>query len=189
MPLPLPLGIDDFQQLRELGLEYIDKSHLIRALLDKPGTQAVLLPRPRRFGKSLNLSMLRCFFEKRDEDLWPLFADLSIAQAGERYRAHFQRYPVIYLTFKGVKHDRFEDCWAAIRLKIEALFREHQGLLESGRLDPGEARHYRAVLDGTAEMALYHRALIDLSTYLRRVHGEPVVLLIDEYDEPIHAAT
>jgi hypothetical protein len=185
--LPIPIGIDDFRQLREQGLAYVDKSHLIRALLDKPGAQAVLLPRPRRFGKSLNLSMLRSFFEKREEDLWPLFADLSIASAGEPYRKHFQRYPVIHITFKGVKHDRFEDCWGAIRLKIERLFSEHERVIDSGRLDAREVADYRAVLDGTAGPALYHSALIDLSAILHRVHGQPVVILIDEYDEPIHA--
>lgn len=187
MARPLPIGIDDFRELRARGLEYVDKSLLIRELLDKPGVQALLLPRPRRFGKTLNLSLLRYFFEKRDEDLWPLFADLSIAQAGERYREHFQRYPVIHLTFKGAWHERWDDCWGAIRFKIEALFREHQGVLSSGRLDSGEVRNYRAVLDGVAEPTLYHRALIDLSAYLHRVHGQQVVLLIDEYDEPIHS--
>jgi hypothetical protein len=82
----IPIGIDDFRALREQGMEYVDKSHLVRELLDK-GAQVVLLPRPRRFGKSLNLSMLRCFFEKRDEDLSGLFEGLSIAEAGEGYQA------------------------------------------------------------------------------------------------------
>jgi hypothetical protein len=188
MALLVPIGIDDFRDVRERGLEYVDKSHLIRELLDKAGAQVVLLPRPRRFGKTLNLSMLRCFFEKREEDLWPLFADLSIAQAGARYREHFQRYPVIHLTFKGVKHERFEDCWSAIQLKIQHLFDEHRGVLEGAALSALEARNYKAVLDGTAEAALYERALLDLASYLHRARGEKVVLLIDEYDEPIHAA-
>ncbi|WP_437660703.1 AAA family ATPase [Sorangium sp. So ce1182] len=100
MSIQVPIGIDDFRRLRELGLEYIDKSHLIQELLDRPGTEVVLLPRPRRFGKTLNLSMLRCFFEGHAEDLSPLFRDLHIWQAGERYRGHFQRYPVIHLTFR-----------------------------------------------------------------------------------------
>ena len=86
----VPIGIDDFRQLREAGLEYVDKSDLIRALLDRAGVEAVLLPRPRRFGKTLNLSTLRCWFEKRSEDLSHLFRDLSIWQAGDEYRAHFQ---------------------------------------------------------------------------------------------------
>jgi hypothetical protein len=147
----------------------------------------LLLPRPRRFGKTLNLSMLRAFFEKREEDLSHLFADLSILRAGEAYRAHLQRHPVIFLTFKGVKAETWEHAWAAIRRKIDTLFDEHRGLLEGGHLSEREARDFRAVLDGTAGRATYETALLDLSRALYRRHGEEVVILIDEYDEPIHA--
>ncbi len=186
VPLRIPIGIDDFRTLREERLEYIDKSDLIRQVLDKPGVQAVLLPRPRRFGKSLNLSMLRYFFEKRDEDLSGLFQDLSIWQAGDQYRAHFQRYPVIYFNFKGAKGDTFEQVADTIRIKIRTLFHEHRYLLDSERLSTWEIQSYRAILDNTAEPALLQQALLDLSSYLHTHHGEKVVILIDEYDEPIH---
>ncbi|MDC0748692.1 AAA family ATPase [Polyangium mundeleinium] len=186
-PLRVPLGIDDFQKVREGGLLYVDKTHLVTDLLEKAGAEVVLLPRPRRFGKSLNLSMVRCFFEKRAEDLSPLFRDLRVWQAGDAVRAHFQRYPVIHLTMKGAKQATFEACWKTIREKIEALFREHKALLTSGALDAREEEKYRAILDGTADDVLYGRALLDLCHYLHRAHGERVLLLIDEYDEPIHA--
>jgi hypothetical protein len=187
MARPIPIGIDDFRTVRERELEYVDKSHLIRELIDRPGAQVVLLPRPRRFGKTLNLSMLRAWFEKRDEDLGHLFRDLSIWQAGDAYRAHFQRYPVIHLSFKETKFESFDRCWGAIRKKIAVLFDEHRRVLEGGRLSEREAADFRAVVDGTAEQALYDRALLDLSAYLHAHHGEQVVILIDEYDEPIHA--
>jgi hypothetical protein len=187
MPVQVPIGIDDFRKIRENGLEYIDKTHLIRELLDQAGAEVVLVPRPRRFGKSLNLSMLRCFFEKRDEDLSHLFEGLSIWQAGEPYRAHFQRHPVIYLTLKGSKHDTFEACWASLRAKITDLFVQHRGVLDHPSLDEVERARFRQILDGTAGRELYDRALLDLSSYLHRAHGEQVVILIDEYDEPIHA--
>lgn len=187
MPVHVPIGIDDFRKVREGGLEYIDKTHLIKELLDMPGAEVALVPRPRRFGKSLNLSMLRCFFEKRDEDLAPLFVGLSIWQAGEPYRAHFQRYPVIYLTLKGSKHDTFEACWASLRAKITDLFVQHRRVLDHPSLDDVERARFRQILDGTAGRELYDRALLDLSRYLHRAHGEKVVILIDEYDEPIHA--
>jgi hypothetical protein len=121
-PPNVPIGIDDFRTLREAALVYVDKTHLIRELLDAPGDQVVLLLRPRRFGKSLNLSMLRYYFEKRDDDFSHLFSDLSIWQAGEPYRAHFQRYPVIYLTLKGTRAESFDECWSNIRRKIADLF-------------------------------------------------------------------
>ncbi len=188
MRLALPIGINDFRALREKGLTYVDKSGLLIEMIDRPGTQVLLLPRPRRFGKTLNLSMLRYFFEKRTEDLSHLFEGLAVWEAGETYRKHFQRYPVIFLTFRDVKAPTFEQCWARIQQKIVDLFREHRAtLLDAGILDPGEAREYQAVLDGTAEPVFYGRALGDLSRYLHRATGERAFILIDEYDEPIHA--
>jgi hypothetical protein len=86
----MTLRIADFRALREQVMEYVDKTHLVREVLDKVGTQVLLLPRPRRFGKTLNLSMMRYFFEKRPADLSPLFEGLAIFQAGDAYRAHFQ---------------------------------------------------------------------------------------------------
>jgi hypothetical protein len=185
--LRIPIGVSDFRKLREQGLAYVDKSHFLRELLDK-GAEGVLLPRPRRFGKTLALSMLQCFFEKRDEDFSSLFADLSIWQAGDAYRAHFQRYPVVFVTFKDVKAETWEQAWEKIEQKIRALFEQHRYLLESDRLSPEDRVDLRAVLDGTARRAGYESALLDLSRCLERHHGQKVVMLIDEYDQPIHAA-
>ena len=186
-PLPIPVGIDDFRKMRDLGLEYVDKSDLIRQIIDLPGTEVFLFPRPRRFGKTLNLSMLRYWFEKTDEDLSHLFEGLSIWEAGPQYRAQFQRYPVISFNFKGSKGTTFEETLSTIRYKVEDLYRRHQAVLDAGRLDEVAARRWRQILDGTASPALYTRALLDLSEDLRAHHGEKVVLLIDEYDEPIHS--
>ena len=186
MRLRLPIGVDDFRELRELGLEYIDKSQLICEILDLDA-RVVLVPRPRRFGKTVNLSMLRWFFERRDEDLSSLFEGLRIWEAGEGYRAHFQRHPVIHLSLKGTRHDTFEGCWDAVRTKIEVVFDQHRSLLDGGVLSARETRSYESILDGTASRSVYERSLLDLSTYLHRAYGERAVLLLDEYDEPIHA--
>jgi hypothetical protein len=190
MTMRVPIGIEDFRLLRERGLVYVDKSQLICDLIDQSGLEVVLLPRPRRFGKSLNLSMLRCFFEKGEKgkkDLSHLFEDLAVWRAGEVYRAHFQRYPVIHMTFKAVQLERYEDAWAAIQGKIRDQLNEHREVLESGALDPVTAERFRMILDGSAPPALYHRALLDLSRALHCYHGEKVIILIDEYDQPIHA--
>jgi hypothetical protein len=187
MVLRIPIGIDDFRTLREAKLEYVDKSDLIRQVIDQPGVQVILLPRPRRFGKSLNLSMLRYWFEKRDEDLSHLFQDLSIWQAGDEYRAHFQQYPVIDFNFKGTRYANYDDCMTSIREKIIDVYKVHRRVLDEGRLDDVEARRYRAILDGTASLSLYERALLDLSAYLHAYYGQRVIVLIDEYDEPIQA--
>jgi hypothetical protein len=187
MPVRIPIGHDDFRKLREEGLEYVDKSDMIRDLILRSGAEVVLFPRPRRFGKTLNLSMLRCWFEKTAEDLSHLFRDLAIWRAEEEVRAHFQRYPVIWLSLKETKLDRFERTLEAIQKKVRALFREHAYLLESDRLDEWQRADIRAILDGTASRGLLDRSLLDLSAYLHAHHGERVVILIDEYDEPIHA--
>lgn len=187
-PPRVAIGIDDFRKLREAELIYVDKTHLIRDLLDRPGAEVVLLPRPRRFGKSLNLSTIRCWFEKTDEDLSRLFEGLAIWTAGDEYRAHFQRYPVIHFSFKGVKHDSFEACLRAIRAKVVDLFVEHRDVLSSDRVDVAHKRRFQRVLDEDAPPDLCASALLDLSRCLREAHGEKVVILIDEYDEPIHAA-
>ncbi|WP_428263652.1 AAA family ATPase [Haliangium sp.] len=186
--LKVPTGIEDFRKLRELGLAYVDKSALIQALIDEAGTEVVLFPRPRRFGKSLNLSMLRCWFERQDEDLSHLFEDLAIWDAGESYRAHFQRYPVIHLSFKACDAARAEVCLSRIRERLRALYSEHRAVLDAGGLDAGERERFEGILSGTAPDRVYERALLDLSTYLHRHHGEKVVILIDEYDAPIHGA-
>ncbi len=186
MPLRIPLGLDDFRKLREQGLVYVDKSLFIREILDK-GAQTILLPRPRRFGKTLNLSMLRCFFEQREEDLSPLFEGLAIARAGEAYQAHFQRYPVIFVTFKEVKATTWEQAWLAIQEKLRVLIGEHRYLVESDRVSQGDIARLAAILDGTADEVTHQFSLLLLSRCLAQHHGRDVVVLIDEYDTPIHA--
>ncbi len=186
MPLRLPIGISDFRKLREARAEYIDKSHLIMEILDR-AAEVFLFPRPRRFGKTLNLSMLRCFFEKQPEDLSHLFEGLAVWEADDVYREHFQRYPVISLTFRDIKASTFEQCWTDIQKKIQALYGEHRWLLDQGNLVDYERRDFEAILAGTAESAIYRRALGDLSRYLHRATGERAMIFIDEYDEPIHA--
>ncbi|WP_428261216.1 AAA family ATPase, partial [Haliangium sp.] len=183
MTFHVATGIDDFRKLRELGLAYVDKSALIRDLLDDPGSEVALLPRPRRFGKSLNLSMLRWFFEKRDEDLSHLFEDLDIWRAGDAYRAHFQRYPVIHLSLKGTGAESPELCRARVYESLQALYREHKAVLDGDTLDDIERARFRSVLDGSADDVVYERCLLDLSGYLRRHRGEKAVILIDEYDD------
>jgi Predicted AAA-ATPase/PD-(D/E)XK nuclease superfamily len=187
MPVRIPVGYDDFRMLREAGLEYVDKSDMIPDLILRSGAEVVLFPRPRRFGKTLNLSMFRCWFEKTGEDLSHLFQDLSVWRAGDEVRAHFQRYPVISLSLKETKLDRFERTLEAIHKKLQRLFDEHRYLAGSERLSDQQRQEIRAVLEGTAAPVLYERALLDLSAALRAHHGERVVILIDEYDEPIHA--
>ncbi|MBK9266719.1 MAG: AAA family ATPase [Polyangiaceae bacterium] len=186
MALRIPTGISDFRLLREGKFEFVDKSHFITELLDRDGNTVVLLPRPRRFGKTINLTMLKWFFEKRDENLWHLFEDLHVARAGDAYRAHFQQYPVIHISFKGTKADNFDECRDKIRQVIRKSYEAHRLVLE-GKLDGPNQRDFQAVIEGTASEALYQWSLLNLTEYLHEVHGKRPIVLIDEYDAAIHA--
>lgn len=182
----IPLGISDFRKLRNGGFTYIDKTRLITEVIDHLGIEVLLLPRPRRFGKTLNLSMLRWFFEKRNEDLWSLFDGLHVARAGEKYRGHFQQYPVIFISFRATKSDTWVECQHQIKKALRDLFEEHRSSLE-GRLEPIHAREFEEIVNGTADDLAYPSALYNLTKYLHKVHGKPPIVLIDEYDAPIHA--
>ena len=132
---PIALGISDFRMLREGGFAYVDKTALVDDVLTE-GAQVLLAPRPRRFGKTINLSMLRCFFEKTGEDRSALFAGLHAASSAVA-RPHFQRYPVIFLSFKDVKPTSWEHCLGGIAGVLADAFGEHGDLLTEGKLDGG----------------------------------------------------
>lgn len=183
--LRFPLGISDFRTLREGGYRYIDKTAFVDAVVDGDA-QVMLLPRPRRFGKTLNLSMLRCFLDKSAEDCRPLFEGLAVASS-EAARPHAQRYPVIYLTFKDIKPSSWEDCVAGIANALAKVYGEHRHLLAEGSLDDEDARIFRAVLDRRATKAELAISLELLSRLLAEHHRERVLILLDEYDSPIHA--
>ncbi len=122
---PIPIGIDDFRKLREENFEYIDKTFFITEFIDRSNIKVILVPRPRRFGKSMNMSMLKWFFEKRDEDVWHLFEGLHVARAGEKYREHFQKYPVIHISFKETKALSWNECRRQVQMAIRRLYEEH----------------------------------------------------------------
>ena len=187
MTLHYPIGQNDFRVIREIGLVYVDKTRFIRELLDLPGFQTVLLCRPRRFGKTINLSTLRYFFERSTEDRSALFDGLEIMRAGPMYRQHFQRYPVITLTFKGIKETSWSSCHTALRREVTLLYEAHREAFSHPGLTPTLQREAQAILAQTADDVTYRRGLKTLSQLLYEVHGERVVILIDEHDEPIRA--
>lgn len=181
----LPIGISDFRMLREEDRYYVDKSHFIREIIDA-SAQVLLLPRPRRFGKTLNLSMLRYFFETRAEDLRPIFQGLSIAD-DPVFDAHFGRYPVIYLTFKDLKSLRWSDCFEGIQRMIAWEVLRHQEAMGKADLPEAVSETLDALLHLTASAKTCEDSLRLLSDALARHYGHPAVILIDEYDTPIHA--
>lgn len=182
----LPIGISDFKILREGDFAYVDKSLLIQEILEK-GSTVSLIPRMRRFGKTLNLSMLRYFFEKNEEDTSHLFQGLKIWQ-DEKARSFQGKFPVIFLTLKDIKQATWEESQLALRRLIADEFERHQKLLEDEILTEREKELFRRILTDDEDLTLYEQSLFYLSGWLERAYSERVILLIDEYDTPAHAA-
>lgn len=153
---PLPVGVDDFEQLITNGYCYVDKTLLLKELLDKKG-EVNLFTRPRRFGKSLNMSMLRYFFEDgRDYagnrvERKGLFEGLAIMQAGEAYLRHMGKYPVIMLSLKSAKQEDFAQAIAALKEEIAGEFARHSYILKSDNMAGYIREKCTAIMEGKAE--------------------------------------
>lgn len=186
---PLPIGIDDFEKLITKGYYYVDKTWLIKEFLDKKG-EVNLFTRPRRFGKTLNLSMLKCFFEKPLNGLSrrPLFEGLKIMDAGEKYTSHMERYPVIALTLKSAKQPTWEMAYLSMVDDIACEFARHPEILQCEAISEADREKYIRLRDRKAEQIEYAKALKFLSQCLKAVYGEAVIILIDEYDVPLENA-
>lgn len=180
------IGESDFRKLRRDNIDIIDKSQLIIDLVKDPA-RVNLFPRPRRFGKTTNLSMLRYFFENSTEDRTYLFDSMRVWQSPEA-RAHFQKYPVIWLSLKDVKGDNWEDALNLLRMILQELLLEHKELLESPALSKSERDTCREIIDGSADAQTYAAIPKHLSRWLSEHHKTDVVILIDEYDTPIYSA-
>jgi len=182
----LPVGISDFEEVIAQNYYFVDKSLLIKEIFDS-GAKVTLIPRPRRFGKTLNLSMIRCFFEKVEESKAHLFNSLKITEHPEIMKNQGQS-PVIFLTFKDVKQDNWQICYEKMRELIGNEFYRHNYLNNSNLLNSIQQKNFKAVIDGTATQAVYENSLKNLSEYLAKYHNKKPVMLIDEYDAPVHAS-
>ncbi|MDM8558936.1 AAA family ATPase [Candidatus Parabeggiatoa sp. HSG14] len=180
----LPIGLSDFKEVREENYYYVDKSLFIQEVINR-SSKVLLLPRPRRFGKTLNLSMLRYFLEKREESLAPLFKGLAIDQDTEIMQ-HQGQYPVIFLTFKSCKGSTIEDCLSQIRSLLIELYLEHQPQLYS-QLNEYERKEYDKILTEGKQLIHWQSALSFLMRLFHQQTGKRVIVLLDEYDAPIHA--
>lgn len=184
---PLPIGVDDFEKLRENDYYYVDKTLLIKELLLKKG-EVNLFTRPRRFGKTLNMSMLKCFFEFADPARNHLFNGLKIMETGESYLAHMGCYPVISLSLKSTRQEDFETSCAKIMDAVSSEFRRHRFLLSGDRLDDSQKERYFQIMEGQAKRSDYTAALRFLSEVLHQYYGKKTIILIDEYDVPLEHA-
>ena len=193
MRTKLPIGIEKFEEIRTEGFYYVDKTGLIRELLDNWG-KVNLFTRPRRFGKSLNMSMLRCFFEYGCDST--LFDGLEIARQREYCQKYMGKFPVILITLKGVDARNYEEAAGMLRSIIGTAALRFQFLADSPRLSNEDKSLYRQLIkiddSGKQGFSMPPEVLADslrmLSELLRKHYGQNVILLIDEYDVPLDKA-
>ena len=181
----LPIGVSDFKKLRENKFYYIDKTGFITEIIET-SAEIILLPRPRRFGKTLNLSMLRYFFEKTEKNTGKLFKGLKIEKQ-EIFHDHQGKYPVIFLTLKDIKHRNWNECLNGLKTVIYKEYSRHRYLLNEDTLFPDEKQLFENILKGMSDITDYENSLQFLSEFLYRFYNQPVIILIDEYDTPLHA--
>ena len=181
--LPCAVGNTSYVEISS-ECYYVDKTLLIRDLIDDRN-MVTLFTRPRRFGKTLAVNMLKTFFEKTDEDTSKYFTDKKIWRCGPKYRAQQGTYPVIMLTFKDVKFDSWQDSLEAIRLVMKDEYKRHSELADSSALGPDDKDYLARMESGTLTDVEFSRSLLNLTRMLAAHHGKNVIILIDEYDTPI----
>ncbi len=181
--LKLPVGIDDFRKIRECGFYYVDKTKLVEQLMQNWG-EVNLFTRPRRFGKTLNMSMLRSFFEIGTDK--SLFDGLYISQNKELCDMHMGKYPVISITLKGIEGMTFEEARNMLKIILKNEARRHYYLKNSDRLTDDDKQQYEQILLGTAENTADSLRLLSQLLFLH--YDKKVVILIDEYDVPLDKA-
>ena len=179
----LPIGVSDFK-LATTGYYYVDKTLMIRDFLDKK-PMVSLFTRPRRFGKTLNMDMLRVFFEKTNEDTSVYFKNKQIWQCGDYYTKHQGQYPVIFLTFKDVKSMTWEETFQKIRRLISLEFIRHNELETSSVLTAYEKEQYHLLAGDSGDEVDCQMGLQLLSLLLHKHYGRECIIIIDEYDTPI----
>lgn len=191
MKKALPIGVDNFEKVIKEGYCYIDKTMLIKELLDLKG-EVNLFTRPRRFGKTLNLSMLRYFFEdtgnvEKNMQNKELFQNMKILDAGEDYTNQMGMYPVMNLTLKSTKQENFEAAYYTMQTEIASEFDRHRNVIEQEKdcITSKEYEQYIKIADEKADQRLLQSSLKLFSKCMHKITGKNTVILIDEYDVPL----
>ncbi len=179
---PIAIGTEDFKKIIETGSLFIDKTLFIKEIIDD-SSQALCLPRPRRFGKTLNMSMLYYYFSNEFNSK-KLFEGLNITKEGSRYLDEMNKYPTIFISLKDTKRDTYEDFIDAYKDIMKSLYDKYKKLLEDNVLDETEKEDYLKITRKEEERFLSN-ALSKLVYYLNKYYKQEVIVLLDEYDAPI----
>ena len=185
--LSIPVGVSDFEEIRRNGYYYVYKSGLIGELLSTTGTKVTLITRPRRFGKTLGMSMLESFFDIR-KDNKALFEELEIAKRHELCMEWMNQWPTVFVSFRQVDGLNFNSAYDMLTLVISELYKKHLYLLDSDKLDSFDKEIVKQLIQGTASAKDMKGSLMLLTRLMYQQYGKPVILLIDEYDVPVAKA-
>ncbi|MGN0575600.1 MAG: AAA family ATPase [Ruminococcus sp.] len=183
----IPIGKEDFKELIDDNCCFVDKTLLIRDIIDS-GAKVSLFTRPRRFGKTLNMSMLRRYFERTEQDNSYLFEGLKISGAGNKYKKYMGQYPVISISLKGVGQSSYEEAFYEFKNVVAREVWRHKELLKSDNLMPSDRKKLEKICSDEASDSVYNTSLKLLSDSLFNEYGKQVVVLIDEYDVPLQSA-
>lgn len=185
--LSIPVGVSDFEEIRRNGYYYVDKSGLIGELLGTTGTKVTLITRPRRFGKTLGMSMLESFFDIQ-KDNKTLFEGLEIANRHDLCTEWMNQWPTVFVSFRQVDGLNFNSAYDMLTLVISELYKKHLYLLDSDKVDSFDKEIVKQLIQGTASTKDTKGSLMLLTRLMYQQYGKPVILLIDEYDVPVAKA-
>ena len=189
--LKIPVGISDFAKIQNYGYYYVDKTGLIADLLEKETAEVTLITRPRRFGKTMGMSMLANFFDVR-KDSQAMFEGLEISKNETLCSEWMNQWPVLFLTFKDVDGLTFASAKEMLLNRIAAIYNDHSYLLEGTRVQENDRKVFERLADevsGNPTDAMLKTSIVLLMRLMRNHYGKPVILLIDEYDVPIAKAS
>ena len=186
--LKIPVGISDFAQIRENGYYYIDKSGMIQEILRTESTAVTLITRPRRFGKTLGMSMMASFFDVR-KDSRALFAGMEISKDEKLCKKWMNQYPMLFVSWKDVDGLNFQSAYEMLSAVIADLYKEHSYLLDCEQINGADREIIRKITWGMASETEIKRSLALLITVMKEYYGKPVILLLDEYDVPVAKAS
>ena len=181
------IGISDFKMLRIRDNYYIDKTLFIKHIIDNQ-SGVTLITRPRRFGKTLNMSMLRYYFDCNAQYTEELFKGLKIMEQGEKYTSKHGYYPCIYMTLKDVRDVSFENMLLDMKTAVLEVYQEHMYLLDSDKIYPFEKEKINDILYCREDEVTLRNSIKELTKYLYRHYNKPVILILDEYDVPLQNA-
>ena len=186
--LKIPVGISDFAKIRNYKYYYVDKTGLIEDLLEKETAEVTLITRPRRFGKTMGMSMLANFFDIR-KDSQAMFEGLEISKNTALCSEWMNQWPTLFLSFKKVDGLNFQDAYDMLTVVLANLYKKHMYLLESDKINPFDKEIITHIMSGDASVKEIKDSLALLTTTMQEYYGKPVILLIDEYDVPIAKAS